>query len=183
LFNNGIKPGAILTEWSTIARENLMKVSGNTAYKNLAQKHVKMLANADDMASPPKVVAETILQAVNSSKQKKVTLHSIVSKLYCFCNVFSQPPAIILSIKIGLIYFVIFSLLGGYISSMPGHTVVAIDGGKGLWFINWSTCFGDLRVAHFFGIHGLQIIPLCYGCNHELRWWQMENGGTLVFAQ
>jgi hypothetical protein len=72
---------------------------------------------------------------------------------------FATSPTIVLSIKIGLIYFVVFSLLGGYISSMPGHTVGANDGGKGLWFINWSKFFGDLRVAHFFGIHSLQVIP------------------------
>ncbi len=69
-------------------------------------------------------------------------------------------PAIYLSMEIGLVFFVVFSLFGGYISSLQGHTVGAIDGGKGLWFINWSTHFGDLRVAHFFGIHSLQIIPL-----------------------
>ena len=70
------------------------------------------------------------------------------------------PPALVLGIKIGLIYFVIFSLFGGYISSLKGHTVGSIDGGKGLPFLNWSRFFGDLRVAHFFGIHSLQIIPL-----------------------
>ncbi len=69
-------------------------------------------------------------------------------------------PAIALSIKIGLTYFVVFSLFGGYISSLSGHTIGSVDGGKGLWFLNWSTLFGDLRVAHFFGIHSLQIIPL-----------------------
>jgi short-subunit dehydrogenase len=65
-----IKPGAILTEWNSIARENLLKVSGNTAYKNLVQKHVKMLANADSGGSLPKVVAKTILKAVLSRNPK-----------------------------------------------------------------------------------------------------------------
>ncbi len=75
-------------------------------------------------------------------------------------KIYGAAPAIVLSIRIALIYFVIFSLLGGYISSLHGHTVGAEDGGKGLWFLNWNTLFGDLRVAHFFGIHSLQIIPL-----------------------
>ena len=73
---------------------------------------------------------------------------------------YNLPPATVLSIKIGLIYFVIFSLFGGYISSLPGHTVGSADGSTGLWFLNWSVLYGDLRVAHFFGIHSLQIIPL-----------------------
>lgn len=68
--------------------------------------------------------------------------------------------ALVLSIKIGLSYFVLFSLFGGYISSLQGHTVGAKDGGEGLFFLNWSRLFGDLRVAHFFGIHSLQVIPL-----------------------
>jgi short-subunit dehydrogenase len=65
-----IKPGAIFTEWNTIARENLIKVSGNTAYKELAHKHVKMLAKADEQGSAPIVVAKTILQASIASKPK-----------------------------------------------------------------------------------------------------------------
>lgn len=75
---------------------------------------------------------------------------------------YTIAPSVVLGIKIGLIYFVIFSLFGGYIGGKIGHTVGASDGGKGLWFFNWSTIFGDLRVAHFFGIHSLQIIPI-YG--------------------
>ncbi len=61
-----IEPGAIKTEWSGIARENLLKTSGNTAYKNLAQKHAALLANGDKQGSQPIVVAKTILRAAES---------------------------------------------------------------------------------------------------------------------
>jgi short-subunit dehydrogenase len=65
-----IKPGAILTEWNEIARENLKKVSGNTDYKILANKHAKMLENADKQGSQPIVVAKTILKATLANNPK-----------------------------------------------------------------------------------------------------------------
>jgi len=40
------------------------------------------------------------------------------------------------------------------------HTVGAPDGGEGLLLVNWSKNHGDLRIAHFFGMHALQFIPL-----------------------
>lgn len=65
-----IEPGSIKTEWNSIARENMLKVSGKTAYGNLAKKHANMLKSFEGRGSDPSVIGNTIVKAVTTKKPK-----------------------------------------------------------------------------------------------------------------
>lgn len=77
-----IEPGAIETEWTGIAKDNLLKTSGNTAYKELATKHAKLFANIK--GSDPIVIAEVIAKAISASKPKTRYVAGKLAKLILF---------------------------------------------------------------------------------------------------
>lgn len=75
-------------------------------------------------------------------------------------NPMSNP--LILAIVIGLC---LTCLLGGgfgnYLSSNGGHWVnSAPTDANGVWLFNWAMDGGDLRVAHFFGMHAMHAFPI-----------------------
>ena len=98
---------------------------------------------------------------------------AMVAMTYALMRQQLQPSSWAWALRLGLLLSVVGAAGGGFMlrqtpeqKQNPGlrqfgsHTVGAPDGGPGLPITNWSENHGDLRAAHFLGLHGLQFIPL-----------------------
>lgn len=88
------------------------------------------------------------------------------------------------AVAIGLVLtFALGATLGGYMSSQAGHAVGQAGGSVPLF--GWNRLGGDLRIAHFFGIHAEQAIPLLAaavaGASARIRWVAVL-GGSAIYA-
>ena len=114
--------------------------------------------------------------------------------------------AYVWGMRLGLLLFLVGSAVGGAMIRQASHTVGAPDGGPGLPVLGWSTRTGDLRAAHFLGLHALQTLPLvgwllarmkpcwrassqtvavvvfavCYAAGVGLLYWRALSGMPLV---
>ncbi len=68
----------------------------------------------------------------------------------------------VLAVGLGFIgTFLLGGGFGGYLGGQSGHWVGGTPSdAEGLALFRWSQDGGDLRVAHFFGMHAMQVLPL-----------------------
>lgn len=96
-----------------------------------------------------------------------------------------NPPigaAYLLAIRLGIFIFLVGSYVGQLMVGQMAHSVGPADGGPGLIFLNWSTEGGDLRIAHFLGLHALQLIPLYANTTHHFAPFLSNKMSVWVFG-
>ena len=90
-----------------------------------------------------------------------VTLYTAYVGLLFFTNSFPElPNYYVWAIRLGIIIFVIFSFEGFAMGSRLSHSVGALNDNSNWFIVGWSKTVGDLRVAHFIGMHALQVLPV-----------------------
>jgi hypothetical protein len=90
-----------------------------------------------------------------------VTLYTAyIGILFCSRNFPGLPDYYLWSIRLSIFLFVVFALEGAVMGARLSHTIGGPDGVEGLPVLGWSRKLGDLRIAHFVGMHALQVLPL-----------------------
>jgi len=80
-----VQPGAIESEWSSIAAQTLRENSQGSAYQSTVEPMAKVLEDYQN-ASSPNVVAKAVSKAVNSRHPKRRYATPMDAKLYIFLH-------------------------------------------------------------------------------------------------
>jgi hypothetical protein len=75
-------------------------------------------------------------------------------------NVSLMPMHQLWAMRAGIILFVVFAFEGFAMGARMSHAVGGPEGTLGIPLLHWSYTVGDLRAAHFIGMHALQVLPL-----------------------
>ena len=90
-----------------------------------------------------------------------VTIYTAYVGVLFFKHSFPElPNYYVWAIRLGIIVFVIFSFEGFAMGSRMNHSVGALNDNSNWFILGWSKTVGDLRVAHFVGMHAMQVLPL-----------------------
>ena len=90
-----------------------------------------------------------------------IAFYAVYIGILFFQNDFPNLPSYyVWAIRLSIFIFVVFSLEGAAMGGRQTHTIGNEIQNTFLPFFKWNMKKGDLRVAHFIGMHALQIIPL-----------------------
>ena len=79
-----IEPGGVKSEWSGIAMDNLVKVSGGGVYDKMVNKLAGVLNGIEAKNAEPKVITDLVKQAINAKKPKTRYSGGYMAKMALF---------------------------------------------------------------------------------------------------